>query len=147
MLRSATAKLDARTTRFVVLRFLREQALGGRGWRRRGVRGWHRSEEVEAAIGVYLLDMLPGLARQGRVDRVDILEPGRLRPQWMYRISEAGVTALAEWEGTESPSGWRTPEDGDPDAGALYVPVRAWEALEVLRRYARGEVGPRRWGG
>lgn len=58
----------------------------------------------------------------------------------------AGLSALSAWEGTELPSAWRTPEDPDPDAGALYVPVRAWEALEILRRYAQAEVGPRRWG-
>lgn len=78
--------------------------------------------------------------------RVDIREPGRVRPQWLYRISEAGLVVLSEWEGTELPSPWRTPEDLDPDAGALYVPVRAWEALEILRTFAQAEVGPRRWG-
>lgn len=146
MLRSAAATVDARTTRFVVLRFMRDQALANRGWRRRAVRGWHSCDEVQAATGVYLLDMLPRLATQGRVDRVDIREPGRARPQWLYRISVAGLSALSAWEGTELPSAWRTPEDPDPDAGALYVPVRAWEALEILRSYAQAEVGPRRWG-
>lgn len=146
MLKSAAAKVNARTTKFVVLRFLRDEALAERGWRRRAVRGWHSSEEVEIATGIYLLDLMPGLARQSCVDRVDIREPGRLRPQWLYRISASGVTALARWEGTEVPIGWRVPEERDPDAGALYVPVRAWEALEILRRYAQAGVGPRRWG-
>jgi hypothetical protein len=95
---------------------------------------------------MYLIDMLSGLARRLWVDRVDIREPGRLTPQWLYRISLPGVTALSQWEGTDIPDEWRVPEEHDPDAGALYAPLRAWEALEILRRYAQAEVGPRRWG-
>jgi hypothetical protein len=146
MLNSAVAKVDARTTKFLVLRFLREQALADRGWRRQGVRGWHSTEEVEIGVGVYLVDVLPRAARQGWVDRVDIREQGRKRPVWLYRLSAPGARELARWEGTEFPAGWRMPEESDPEAGSLYVPVRAWGALEVLRRFAQAEVGPRRWG-
>ncbi len=123
-----------------VLMYLRDQAVDGRGWLRRGVRGWRLYGEVRAATGEYISERLPHLARRGLLDRLDVPDFGRQRPTLLFRISEAGARRLEEMEGRPGRP-FPPPGAQDVDGGNLYVPASAWSALETLRRYAADRLG------
>ena len=133
-------------TAFRILRFLRDEAVAGRGWRRRGVRGWHFYTGIEEALRTRIPEVLPWLWRRGYLDRTRVEDPGRTRPVFLYRISAAGSECVPDEEGTRAPLGEPLPEDKDPDAGTLYIPRYPWRALETLRRQASHEGGPTRFG-
>lgn len=128
--------------------FLEGEAWGGHGWWRRGVRGWRFRSEIEAATSSRLPEVLPGLWARGYVDRTTVVDPGRKTPIYLYRISTAGVTYLGEAAGTPRPQKVAEPfpEDDDPDAGSLYLPVHPWHALDLLRRHTAHWIGPERFG-
>jgi len=131
-----------------ILDYLRDEALGGYGWRRRGTRGWRLLEEVETALGVPVPEMLPTLHRVGLVERTRVEDPGRNGPLYLYRISAKGMRRLYQEEGVDQPPEIMEPvqEHRDPEAGTLFVPRIEWGALETLRRYALERIGPKRWG-
>ncbi len=124
-----------------ILFYLRDEAVDGCGWLRRGVRGWRLYDEIRAATGEYISERLPGLARHGLLDRVDVVELGRERPTLLYRISEAGARAVAELEGRPV-APLPSPGADDRDRGNLFVPARSWAALATLRRHAVDRIGP-----
>lgn len=115
---------------WAALDWLRKLEAGGGGYRRRGVRGWARREEAEAGAGVFLWERLPKLHRAGLVDRDDVRSPGRTRPLWLYRVTEAGVRVLARGQPYRPVA---PPGPPDPDDGAVYLPDGARGALEALR--------------
>ena len=127
------------------LAVLRDAAVRERGWMRRGVRGWMFRDEVEAATGERLSGVLPWLAARGLADRVDVRSAAR-RATWLYRVSARGLRLLAAHEGREEPAALRAPGDDPADAGALYLPRAAWDALETLRLHALEGLGRRRFG-
>ncbi len=131
-----------------ILDHLRDEALGGYGWRRRGTRGWRLLEEVEAALGVPVPEMLPALHRAGLVDRTRVEDPGRLSPLYLYRISLGGMRRLHQEEADEQPPELMEPlpEPQDPEAGTLFIPRIEWGVLTTLRHYALERIGPKRWG-
>lgn len=128
--------------------FLESEAWGGRGWWRRGVRGWRFYSEIETATGARIPEVLPGLWVRGYVDRTAVVDTGRRTPLYLYRISTAGVAYLGEVAGTPRPQhvGEPLPESEDPDAGSLYLPVHSWHVLDLLRRHAVHGIGPERFG-
>lgn len=128
--------------------FLEGEAWEGRGWWRRGVRGWRFHVELEAVMESRLPNVFPELGRRGYVDRTATVDLARGAPIWLYRVSRAGVAYLRKSAGLP-----RThdiieplPAGEDPDAGSLYLPVRPWYALDLLRRHARHGIGPERFG-
>ena len=129
-----------------ILDYLRDEARGGYGWRRRGVRGWRLYEEIEQVVETKIPEHLPGLWRAGLVDRTRVEDPGRSAPLYLYRISQAGIRQLAEAEGESPPPIMEPlPEAEDPEKGSLFVPDKEWSALELLRRHAIEHRGPVRW--
>ena len=130
-----------------ILDYLRTEAQGGYGWRRRGVRGWRLYEEVEEALDTKIPELLPALWRAGLVDRTRVEDPSRSAPVYLYRISEAGNSRLTQEEGEDPPILMSpAPEEEDPEEGTTFVPAVEWEALSLLRRQAREQLGPERWG-
>ncbi|HEX2093104.1 MAG TPA: hypothetical protein VHG28_11905, partial [Longimicrobiaceae bacterium] len=130
-----------------ILDYLRTEAQGGYGWRRRGVRGWRLYEEVEEALDTKIPEMLPALWRAGLVDRTRVEDPSRSAPVYLYRISAAGNARLTGEEGEDLPTLMSpVPEEDDPEEGTTFVPVVEWETLSLLRRQAREQLGPVRWG-
>ena len=129
-----------------ILDYLRDEALGGYGWRRRGVRGWRLYEEIEQVLEMKIPEHLPALWRAGLVDRTRVEDSGRSSPLFLYRISQEGIRRLAELEG-ESPRPIMEPlpEAEDPEKGSLFVPDKEWSALQLLRRHAIEHLGPMRW--
>lgn len=128
--------------------FLEAEAWAGRGWWRRGVKGWRFYSEIEAATSARLPEVLPGLWERGYVDRAPVVDPGRRTPVYLYRISTAGVGYLGQVSGTPRPEkvGEPLPDAEDPDAGSLYLPLNPWNALDLLRRHAVHGIGPERFG-
>lgn len=131
-----------------VLDYLRDETLGGYGWRRRGVRGWRLPEEAEQALGVKLRERLPVLYRAGLVERTRVEDPGRKSPLFLYRISRTGMCRLYRDEGVEEvPEILEpVPEPEDPEAGSIFVPRHEWSTLETMRRTLLERRGPERWG-
>lgn|GEM_PF-1851752 len=128
----------------LALEVLRDVAVAERGWRRRGVRGWMFYEEVRSTLGRQIAEVLPRLARRGWAERVEAAEKGRGRSVSLYRITDAGLRALATLVG----GGYRpipAPLPDDPEAGSMYLPSRAWVALTVLRE-AEKSAAPLRFG-
>ncbi|HEU0077712.1 MAG TPA: hypothetical protein VFQ76_08710, partial [Longimicrobiaceae bacterium] len=129
-----------------ILDYLQTEAQGGYGWRRRGVRGWRLYEEVEEALDTKIPELLPALWRAGLVDRTLVEDPSRSAPVYLYRISAAGNARLAREQGEEpAPFMSPVPEEDDPEEGTTLVPAVEWEALSLLRRQAREQLGLVRW--
>lgn len=131
-----------------ILDHLRNEALGGHGWRRRGTRGWRLREELDVALAIRTSEILSRLDRAGWVDRTRVEDPARRSPLHLYRISARGMSRLYREEGKEHVPELIEPvsEDEDPEAGTIFVPRYEWIILTALRRQALEEIGPARWG-
>ena len=128
-----------------ILIYLSGEALRGRGWLRRGVRGWRLYSEVkDEQQHAYIAERLPHMARLGLLDRFDVVEFGRTRATLLYRISQEGERRLAELEGRPCEA-IPLPEPGDR-GGNLFVPAPTWTALRTLQRFTRERIGPVRLG-
>lgn len=115
-----------------VLRMLRTLALEGKGWTRKGVRGWVFTDEVQDGLaGVNLTDLL----QLGMIVREDVRDPGRRLPLYLNRITQAGEDELAAEEGRDPTPIPRARQNLTPaDRETLYVPTNAWQALAALSR-------------
>lgn len=128
-----------------ILIYLRDEALRGRGWLRRGVRGWRLYAEIkDEHESIYIAEKLPHMARLGLLDRCDVLEFGRKRPTLLYRVSQEGERRLAAAQGRPCEAIPR-PEAGDR-GGNLFVPCGSWAALTILQRCVGERIGPVRFG-
>lgn len=80
-----------------VLFHLLELAAQNAGFRVRGVWGWATAADVERGAKVWGAgELLRTQVQRGRVLREDVRVHGGARPQWVYRVSQAGLDALAE---------------------------------------------------
>ncbi len=128
-----------------ILTYLSGEALHGRGWLRRGVRGWRLYSEVKDELqDAYIAERLPHLARLELLDRLDVVEFGRKRATLLYRIAQEGERRLAELEGR--PCEAIPPPEAEDRGGNLFVPAPTWSALLTLQRCARERIGPVRLG-
>jgi hypothetical protein len=128
-----------------ILTYLSGEALRGRGWLRRGVRGWRLYSEVkDEQQDAYIAERLPHLARLGLLDRLDVVEFGRTRATLLYRIAQEGERRLAALEGR--PCEAIPPPEAEDRGGNLFVPAPTWSALLTLQRCARERIGPVRLG-
>ena len=110
------------------LRVLRDCAVAGRGWRRRGVRGWLFTDELPPCAPA----ALAGRAQHGLVLTDHVPEPGRRPRLALHRITPAGADAVARHEGRPG-VGVDVPAGADPaDAAVVYLPAGAWVALRAL---------------
>ncbi len=97
-------------------------------------------EDVNARREERVSEVLPHLAGLGLAQRVDVRPPGRERPVWMYRITQAGLRALARRAGTEPPA-LAPVGDDTADAGTFFIQRRVWAALAALQAKARAGEG------
>jgi hypothetical protein len=126
------------------LLFLQRVAEARGGYALRGVRGWAHLDDVKMALGGGFFEVLPLLHRRGLLDREDARLPGRSRPVWVYRVSEAGARVAHRFAGTEYRPLPRVRGSGE---AAVYAPERQRGALLLLRA-ARGDpAAPLRFGG
>ena len=127
-----------------ILIFMSDEALHGRGWLRRGVRGWRHYVEIKAKQNAYIAEKLPHMVRRGLLDRAQVVEFGRTRATTLYRISKEGERRLAKLE-DRPPERIPAPE-GDDGGGNLFVPASTWTALTTLKRCPLERIGPERFG-
>jgi hypothetical protein len=114
-----------------VLTLLGAAAAEGTGWTRRGVRGWHFTDEMGEIFlaGVHLAQ----LARDGLVERDDVDDPGRKLPLYVHRITQAGEALLAEHQQRSARTVEPPREEPDEaDLETLYLTADAWLALHAL---------------
>ena len=101
------------------------------GYTRRCVRGWARREEIEAATGLHVPELLPRLRDRGLVDEVHVQVPGT-RLVAVYRITALGDLLLARYQGREARPPWpAADEPGDEDL-AVHIPPSPLVALRLL---------------
>jgi hypothetical protein len=82
-------------------------------------------------VGAGLFEVLPRLHARGLLDRADVRAPGRVRPEWVYRITRRGEQ-IAEAQGRKPHR--PIPDPRVPEAEpAVYAPTRQRGALELLR--------------
>lgn len=126
-----------------VLSYLEHEAWRGRGWWRRGVRGWRLGAEIEVSTERRTTDAIPSLWERGYVDRIQVADPGRQTPSYLYRISQAGWARYCSATGAPTlPIPEPLPASIDPDVHAIYIPAGHWHLLDLLRRYAMYHLGP-----
>jgi hypothetical protein len=115
-----------------VLRMLRSLPLEGKGWTRKGVRGWVFTDEVQDGLaGVNLRDLL----QLGMIVREDVRDPGRRLPLYLHRITQVGEDELAAEDGRDAIPISRARANLTPaDRETLYVPTNAWQTLAALAR-------------
>jgi len=126
----------------VALRYLRYLAVREGGYSRRGVPGWARREDVEQATHQKLPECLPRLHARGLLDREDVRAPHLTRPEWIYRINQAGGDRVAEKAHLPLrtiPGLLHLPPERETDT-AIYIPPGAVLALHELRRAMEGRV-------
>lgn len=121
---------------WAVLEVLSRAAADDAGWRWGGVGGWMLYEDVDARLTERVSEVLPHLAGLGLAQRVDVRPPGRRRPVWMYRVTGAGLRALARRTDTVPPALAPVGDDG-ADAGTFFIQRRTWAALAALQARAR----------
>jgi len=114
-----------------LLKALSALAASGRGWNRRGVRGWAFSDELPSADRT--VDALRRLAEAERVRREDVRDPFRVQPTHIHRITQVGQNILADAAGLphvriHSPSEVLT----DVERETIYVSIDTWRGLEFL---------------
>lgn len=126
------------------LLFLWRVAEARGGYALRGVRGWAHLDDVKMAAGSGLFEVLPLLHRRGLLDREDARPPGRARPAWVYRVSDAGARVASRFAGTEHRP---LPKVRAPGAAAVYAPERQRGALLLLRAARDDPAAPLRFGG
>ena len=103
----------------------------GAGYEIRGARGWAHLRDIEAGTERALPDQLPPMNQRGYVERVDVRDPSRAGPVWVYRITPSGVRAIQELYGTthrELP-----PLPRAHSKPGVYLPAPHRAALLVLR--------------
>jgi hypothetical protein len=127
----------------VVLAYLWELDTRAGGYTRRGVRGWARREDVEAATGLALPELLPRLRGRGLVAE-DQVQPRGTRPIAVYRITSLGDLFLSRFKGREPRPPWPAGEPGEDDQ-AVYLAPSVSLALKQLRE-ALQEGTPSRFG-
>jgi hypothetical protein len=116
---------------WVALRYLRLLASHNAGYQLRGVRGWAHLNDLEDDPGGRFFEVLPRLHARGLLDRADVRAPGQVRPVWVYRISQRGVSVVDE----AAPKAHKPippPRTADT-SGAAYAPSRQRGALLLLR--------------
>jgi hypothetical protein len=114
------------------LRALAEDALAGRGWTRRAVRGWRFTDELTSRFP-FAVDHMRVLQRRGFAVREDVLDCGRSTALYLNRVTQAGEDYLAAREGREPRVVSAAAEERSPeDLETLYLPTDAWAALRVL---------------
>jgi hypothetical protein len=114
-----------------VLTLLGAATAEGTGWTRRGVRGWHFTDEMG---GIFLAGVhLAQLAHEGLVERDDVGDPGRKRPLYVHRITQAGENLLAEHQQRSLRTVAASRKEPDEaDLETLYLAADAWLALRAL---------------
>lgn len=116
-----------------LLAALVEDALGGAGWTRDGIRGWRFIDELTERFP-FAIDTLRPLLRAGLVAREDVLDPGRTTPLYLHRATQAGEDRLAARE-RRVPRPLPRPRHAPADAETLYLPANAWAGLSVLAAF------------
>ena len=120
------------------LAFFAEIARLGAGYRVRGQRGWAHHDDVQLGTRVFRCsDVCEALFRRELLVRELASAPGAAVPAYVYRATEAGVTAHAGHSGAPAV---RLPRRRGPGAErAVYVPSEGRWVLEALRNgYAHG---------
>lgn len=116
----------------------------GRGWSRRGRRGWRFTEEIQA-FGLNA-GRLAWLADQGLLDRLDVRERDEDAPHWLYRLTNLGAAVVAMRREEEFHRLSRPAREGfRRDNGSFFAPAEPMAALHALARGARRGEG-KRWG-
>jgi hypothetical protein len=127
------------------LLFLGQLAADRAGYQLGGVRGWAHLNDVTAAIVGGLFEVLPRLHARGLLERADVRAPGRIRPEWVYRITPRGVQ-VAEAQGRKPHRAIAVPRREKAERG-VYAPTRQRGALELLRTVHDDPAVPVRFGG
>lgn len=122
-----------------VLAVMHDFAIGGRGWKWGGVRGWMLTADLGRHGRLMPALYLPELRQKGLVEWVSVRDPGSERTSMsLQRITQKGEDALAVFARRE-PARIATARDPDADAGPLFLKRSWWRCLEVLQRH------PERW--
>lgn len=114
------------------------------GYRICGVRGWAHLTDVEEAVRRALWDQLSPLSRRGFLDRQDVRAPTRVRPVWIYRITERGMLSVHRLVEPPYPP---VPKPRDRCDAAVYAPSRQRGALLLLRAAYEDPGVPERFNG
>jgi|SRR5215212_7982246 len=114
-----------------LLKTLSAHAANGKGWRRRGVRGWAFSDELPASV--LGIETLRQLAADGRILREDVRDPFRTLPWCLHRITQKGQNIFADATGlphvtVDPPAEVLT----EVETETLYVSIDTWLGLEFL---------------
>ena len=120
---------DLPRTDYKLLAYLRDEALAGRGWERRGRRGWRFAHEL-CAVDVPRWGLIQ-LHAAGLLDRIDERAPEKRRPLYLYRITDSGARWVAETR-EEEHRPIEAPGDDSADGESFFAPHRSISALRVL---------------
>ncbi|HEX8831695.1 MAG TPA: hypothetical protein VF705_11035 [Longimicrobium sp.] len=113
------------------LLFLGQLAADRAGYQLRGVRGWAHLNDIQEAFVGGSFEVLPRLHARGLLERADVRAPGRVLPEWVYRVTPRGVQVL-EAQGRKPDRA--IPASRRPEAEpAVYAPSRQRGALLLLR--------------
>lgn len=115
-----------------VLAYLWDLDTRAGGYTRRGVRGWARREEIEAATGLRVPELLSRLRDRGLVDEDHVQVPGT-RPVAVYRITALGDLLLSRQQGREARPPWPAADEPGAEDLAVYIPPGPWVVLQLLR--------------
>lgn len=140
----AETRWTGKPSQFRALLYLWRLAIHHAGYKVGGVRGWAHLQDVERGTKQALWDELPPLYRRGLLDRADVRAPGRVRPEWVYRISERGVGVVHDLaETTCQPVAALRASLENP---GVYAPHRQRGGLLLLRAAHDDLVAPLRFG-
>ena len=112
-------------------------AANGKGWNRRGVRGWAFTDELRTEDRS--VEALRQLAAAGCIRREDVSDPFRVQPFHIHRIPQVGQNTLADAAGlphvhVQSPSEVLT----DVELETIYVSRDTWLSLAFLAEQEPG---------
>jgi hypothetical protein len=127
------------------LTFLGQLAADRAGYQLQGVRGWAHLNDVRQVVGAGLFEVLPRLHARGLLDRADVRAPGRVLPEWVYRITSRGVQVL-EAQGRKPDRAIPAPRRPEAEP-AVYAPSRQRGALLLLRAAYDDPAVPVHFGG
>lgn len=102
------------------------------GYRQGGVFGWASHAHADAVLSYHIAELLPRLARLRLVDRRDVRYSERARPDWIYRITQAGSERTGHARTVVAPE-----FDRDTEDHAVRLPRGPQAALELLRQFHR----------